>query len=135
MQDAAGTRPAASSFRFNRTTVETKTVQAGPQSLKEIPPAPEGSIISKMLLKTKAGSVTHFSFAEGEYLDEHVTPFEALLVVLNGSATIGIESDRYELNANDFIRLPANVPHSVRPLEDMQMLLVMLRTEIKAAVA
>ncbi len=82
-----------------------------------------------MLLKTRYGSTTHFSFAEGEFLHHHFTPFEALLVVLSGKAEVSVSLDQYVLDAGDFIQLPATVPHSVRASEDMQMLLIMLRAD------
>ena len=107
----------------------TQANSKGPQTLNDLPSAAPESIVSKMLLKTRCGSATHFSFAEGEFLDDHATPFEALLIVLSGKAEVSVSLDHYVLDAGDFIRLPANVPHSVRAPEDMQMLLIMLRTD------
>ena len=101
----------------------------GPRTLDDLPSAPRESIVSKMLLKTRYGSAMHFSFAAGELLDDHATPFEALLIVLSGRAEVSVARDHYVLDAGDFIRLPANVPHSVRAPEDMQMLLIMLRAD------
>lgn len=107
----------------------TQTTTQGPRTLNDLPSAAPDCIVSKMLLKTRNGSTTHFSFAEGEFLHHHATPFEALLVVLSGKAEVSVSLDHYVLDAGDFIRLPATVPHSVRAPEDMQMLLVMLRTD------
>lgn len=104
----------------------TQPTELGAQSLRNLPKAPPQSIVSKMLLKTPSGSVTHFSFAEGEYLDEHETRFEALLIVQEGSAQIGVGNEAYQLSEGDYIHLPANIPHSVHPTGDMKMLLIML---------
>lgn len=37
-----------------------------------------GSIVSRVLVKNKAGTVTLFAFAEGGGLSEHTAPFDAL---------------------------------------------------------
>ena len=107
----------------------TQTTTQGPRTLNDLPSAAPESIVSKMLLKTRYGSTTHFSFSEGQFLDDHATPFEALLIVLSGKAEVSVSRDHYVLDAGDFIRLPATVPHSVRATENMQMLLIMLRAD------
>jgi quercetin dioxygenase-like cupin family protein len=44
----------------------------------------EGSIVSRVLLKNKGGTVTLFAFEVGEGLSEHTAPFDALVVVTDG---------------------------------------------------
>lgn len=39
----------------------------------------EGGVISKQLIKSPAGNITLFSFAQGEGLSEHRAPFDALV--------------------------------------------------------
>ena len=39
----------------------------------------EGAVVSRMLLKHAAGSVTLFAFDEGQGLTEHTSPFDALV--------------------------------------------------------
>ena len=43
-----------------------------------------GSIVSRVLLKNKGGTVTLFAFDNGEGLSEHTAPFDALVVVVAG---------------------------------------------------
>lgn len=85
------------------------------------------SIVSRMLLKNKAGSVTLFAFAEGEGLSEHTAPFDALVVVTDGTAEVTIAGERFEVGPGETLRLPASIPHAVHAPTDVRMLLIMLR--------
>ena len=49
----------------------------------------DGSIVSRVLLKNKGGSVTLFAFDQGEGLSEHTAPFEALVLVVDGGGRGG----------------------------------------------
>ena len=48
----------------------------------------EGSVVSRMLINKKIGTVTMFSFDKGEGLSEHTAPFDALVYVFDGKAEI-----------------------------------------------
>ncbi|MHA1242244.1 MAG: cupin domain-containing protein, partial [Promethearchaeota archaeon] len=48
----------------------------------------EGSVVSRMLLNKKIGTVTLFSFDKGEGLSEHTAPFDALAYIIDGKAEI-----------------------------------------------
>ena len=85
------------------------------------------SIVSKSLTKSSAGSVTLFAFAGGQELSEHTVPHDALAYLVDGSAALGVGGSTYEAAAGDLVRLPANVPHSVRAQGPSKMLLIMLR--------
>ncbi len=85
------------------------------------------AIVSKVLTKSSAGSVTLFAFAAGQELSEHTVPHEALLYLVDGSASIGVGGSTHEAHVGDLVRLPANVPHWVRANGPFKMLLIMLR--------
>lgn len=87
----------------------------------------EGSVVSRTLIKEKAGSLTLFSFDKGQALSEHSTPFDALLHVLEGEAEVTISGRPSLLRAGMLIRLPAGEPHAVRAVERFKMLLLMIR--------
>lgn len=87
----------------------------------------EGSIVSRMLLKRKTGSVTLFAFDAGEGLSDHTAPFEALAVVTDGEAEITVDGTAQRVRAGEMIPLPARIPHAVLAVEPFRMLLVMLR--------
>jgi quercetin dioxygenase-like cupin family protein len=87
----------------------------------------DGAVVSKVLLKRNAGTVTLFAFAEGEGLSEHTAPFDALVHVLDGEADITLGGTMHRLSAGQYIILPANVPHSLEAARPFKMLLIMIR--------
>jgi len=87
----------------------------------------EGSIVSRVLLKNKGGTVTLFAFDVGEGLSEHTAPFDALVVVTDGEADIEIAGDNFTVHQGQTIILPANQPHAVRAASKFKMLLIMIR--------
>ncbi|MEO0556684.1 MAG: cupin domain-containing protein [Bacteroidota bacterium] len=103
------------------------TLPDGPHSLAELATPADGAIVSRVLHKARGGSATAFAFAEGEGLDEHSTPHEALLLVTDGVAEVSIDGVSYRVAAGHILRLPASVPHAVRAMTAFQMLLILLR--------
>ncbi|MFY0686001.1 MAG: cupin domain-containing protein [Cyclobacteriaceae bacterium] len=85
-------------------------------------------IVSKQILKKKAGNVTLFAFDREQELTEHTSPFDALIQVLEGRATISIAGKAIHLNAGEAILLPANIPHAVQAPEKFKMLLTMIKS-------
>ena len=87
----------------------------------------DGSIVSRVLLKNKGGTVTLFAFDVGEGLSEHTAPFDALVVVTDGEANIEIAGESFKVRQGETILLPANRPHAVRAATRFKMLLIMIR--------
>jgi quercetin dioxygenase-like cupin family protein len=97
------------------------------QPLEELLQYQDGSIVSRVLLKNKGGTVTLFAFDQEEGLSEHTAPFDALVVVLDGKAYIEISGKGYEVSKGETITLPANQPHAVKATTRFKMLLTMIR--------
>src|SRR5512134_513212 len=89
-----------------------------------ITPTPHG-IASRVLARAGGGTVTLFAFDGGEGLSEHSTPYDALVLVLEGSLSLTIGGTRVNAAAGTIVRLPANVPHAVDAPSAARMLLVM----------
>lgn len=87
-----------------------------------------GSIVSRIVIKSSGGSVTVFAFDAGEELSEHTVPFDALVNVLDGTAEIRIADSTHDVQSGESIVLPANVPHAVRAVRPVKMLLSMVRS-------
>jgi len=87
----------------------------------------DGSIVSRVLLKNKGGTVTLFAFDVGEGLSEHTAPFDALVVVTDGEADIEIAGESFKVRQGETIILPANRPHAVKAATKFKMLLIMIR--------
>lgn len=91
-----------------------------------IVPSPRG-IASRVLAKSSAGNVTLFAFDAAEGLSEHTTPFDALVVVLDGSLTLIIGEQPVHATPGTIVRMPAHVPHSLTAELPTRMLLILLR--------
>lgn len=89
----------------------------------------DGSVVSKQIIKRKAGTVTIFSFDQGEGLSEHTAPFDALVQVLDGEVRIKISGKPYDVKAGEMIILPVDEPHSLKALTRFKMLLTMIRSK------
>lgn len=87
----------------------------------------DGSIVSRVLMKNKGGTVTLFAFDLGEGLSEHTAPFDALVVVTEGEADVEIAGESYHVRQGETITLPANRPHAVSAAARFKMLLIMIR--------
>jgi quercetin dioxygenase-like cupin family protein len=73
------------------------------------------------------GNLTLFAFDAGQELSEHTTPFDALVLVLEGALTLTIGGTPVRAIPGTIVRMPANIPHAVDALEPARMLLIMLR--------
>ena len=87
----------------------------------------EAGIASRILAKTTGGNLTLFAFDAGQGLTEHTSPFEAFVMVLDGTMGLTIGGKALTAGAGTIVRLPANVPHALEAENNVRMLLVMLR--------
>jgi quercetin dioxygenase-like cupin family protein len=85
------------------------------------------AIVSRIVLKNGGGSVTAFAFDVGQALSEHTTPFEALMLVVEGETEILVADAAHRVSAGQLVRLPGGEPHAVKALTQAKMILVMLR--------
>ena len=88
----------------------------------------DGSVVSKTLLDKKAGTLTLFSFDQGQGLSEHTAPYDATVQILDGTAELMIGGKPVRVSAGQLCIMPASVPHSVRAVERFKMLLIMIRS-------
>jgi quercetin dioxygenase-like cupin family protein len=89
----------------------------------------EQGIASRILAKASGGNVTLFAFDEGQGLTEHTSPFDALVLVLEGTLTLTIGGAPVRATPATIVRMPAGVPHAVEAPEPARMLLIMLRDQ------
>lgn len=106
------------------------TETAEVKQLAELLQYQEGSIVSRVLLKNKGGTVTLFAFDVGEGLSEHTAPFDALVVVTDGEADVEIAGESFRVRQGETIILPANQPHAVKAVSRFKMLLIMIRAQL-----
>jgi quercetin dioxygenase-like cupin family protein len=87
----------------------------------------QDSVVSKTILDKQAGTVTLFAFDKGQKLSEHTSPYDAIVQVTEGRATVIIDGGPRHVSAGEIIIMPANVPHAVAADERFKMLLIMIR--------
>ena len=102
-------------------------IENGSQSLAGLIAYQDGAIVSRTLLSKPAGTVTLFAFDQGQGLSEHTTPYDALVLAVDGELEISIDADRHRLGDGQVLLLPANKPHAVQASRRSKMLLVMIR--------
>jgi len=85
------------------------------------------AVVSRTLVKKPAGTVTAFSFDQGEGLSEHTAPFDALVILIDGEAEITIAGVSHRVSAGQLLRLPAGQPHALKAVTRFKMLLVMVK--------
>jgi quercetin dioxygenase-like cupin family protein len=86
-----------------------------------------GGIASRILAKAPGGNVTLFAFDAGQGLAEHTSPFEALVLVLEGRFILTIDRQPIEVTAGSVVSMPAGIPHAVDAPEASRMLLMMVK--------
>src|SRR5687767_8810163 len=87
----------------------------------------EHGIASRVLARTSGGNLTLFAFDSGQALTEHTSPFEAVVLVLEGIVTLTIGGATVRATPGTVVRMPANVPHALEAVEAARFLLIMLR--------
>ncbi len=89
----------------------------------------EKAVVSKHILKKETGNISLFAFDKGEGLSEHTTPFDALVLIVDGKANIIIDGVSHVLEIGDTIIMPANIPHALKAVEKFKMVLTMLKSK------
>ncbi len=86
-----------------------------------------GAVVSRAIAKNEAGTLTLFAFDAGEGLSEHSAPFDAYVLVLDGTAEVVVGGKAVSASAGEMVLMPRNIPHAIRAPERFKMMLVMLR--------
>ena len=88
----------------------------------------DGSVVSREIIKKPFGSVTVFAFDKEQGLSEHMSPFDALVHVLEGEAEIIIAGKLHRVQGGEMILMPAGQPHAVKAPNRFKMVLTMIRS-------
>ena len=86
----------------------------------------EGSVVSRMIVYKKSGTITLFAFDAGEGLSEHTAPYDAIAMIIDGEAEITIEKTPCQLKEGQMIIMPANKPHALHAQQRFKMMLTMI---------
>jgi quercetin dioxygenase-like cupin family protein len=89
-------------------------------------------VASRVLAKTPTSNLTLFAFDTGDGLSEHMSPYDAFVLVLEGAVRLTIGGTPVQAAPGTITRLPANVPHAVDADVASRFLLIMLRDQAPA---
>ncbi len=103
---------------------------AEPEALLGMTEYQTGSVVSRTLLQNDSGTLTVFSFDQGQALSEHTVPYNAFIQVLEGEAQITIGPKRCRVEAGEIVLMPGGVPHQVAAIKRFKMLLTMFKTAV-----
>lgn len=104
----------------------TEYINRNMQLAKEIEYS-AGSIVSKIIYKSEYNILTLFSLDKGQTIAEHITPFDAMVQVLEGMVELTIGGVKTIVSAGESIIMPANIPHALLAVTSYKMLLVMMK--------
>ena len=96
-------------------------------NLKDLVDYQDGTVASRMIVNTKAGSITLFSFDEDEGLSEHTAPYDAVVTILDGECEVWVQGVTNQMKEGDTIIFPAGVPHALSAVTRFKMSLTMIR--------
>lgn len=88
----------------------------------------EDAIVSRTLVRNPSGHVVLFAFDEGQELSEHTSPYEVMVLAVEGEADFVLSGETFRMKAGDMLLMPPNAPHSLKTVTPFKMLLVMLRS-------
>ncbi len=92
----------------------------------QVPDIPPDSIVSRTIYSDDRLKVILFGFAAGQELSEHTASSPALLHFLQGEARLTLGGDAMRASAGTWVRMDANLPHSVFAETPVAMLLLLL---------
>lgn len=87
------------------------------------------AVVSKSIMKKATGSIDALSFAQGEGLNEKISPFDTYVQIIDGSAIIEIDGKASTLKTGDGILIPANKPSHIKPNGRFKLILTVIKNE------
>lgn len=89
-------------------------------------------IVSRTVLATPELRVVIFSFAAEQGLSEHTSTSRAIIQVLSGECDFSVAGEARRLRPGELLHLPPGMPHAVRAVSPMTMLLTLAPPRPKA---
>ncbi|MDF2505903.1 cupin domain-containing protein [Clostridium sp.] len=96
-------------------------------NLKDLVSYQEGQVISRTIAQTSNANITLFSLDKNEGISSHVTPGDAMVQILDGTAEITIGDNTFTVKEGETIVMPSNIPHALQACEKFKMLLIVIK--------
>ena len=108
----------------------SENLKAKPLDIQFLLDYQKDSVVSREVIKKELGTVTFFSFDQGQGLSEHSAPFDAMVQVIDGEAEITISGKKQTVKAGQIIIMPANEPHALQAENSpYKMILTMIKSD------
>ena len=98
-----------------------------PQDINQLINYQKDSVVSREIVNKQGGTITLFAFDKGQGLSEHRAPYDALVLVTEGTDEISISGKINQVKSGQILLMPANNPHAVKAIERFKMLLTMIK--------
>jgi quercetin dioxygenase-like cupin family protein len=95
--------------------------------LKRLPEVPGDAVLSQLLKKDDHMDITLFSFAAGQELTEHTSPYRAIVEVLKGEGSMTLGKEFTQIKCGSWIYMPPDLPHSLKTKTPLVMLLTLVK--------
>ncbi|CAN5762174.1 hypothetical protein BH23DEI1_BH23DEI1_10330 [soil metagenome] len=107
-------------------TTTPTTTTFHPTLLDLLPQTVEHGVPTQALFSAPGGKVSLFRFDAGKGMAEHTSTHAVTLHVIEGSLTVRVEEERYELDRGAFLAVPATLPHALEARTPALVLLTLL---------
>lgn len=107
--------------------IEKNLFYENKKNLEEAIEYSHNSIVSKIIIDKKNGTITLFAFDKGQKLSEHSAPYDAMIQIIEEEAEIIINNKISTLKKDEVIIIPANIPHAINANSRFKMLLTMIK--------
>ncbi|AMJ41373.1 cupin domain-containing protein [Anaerotignum propionicum] len=87
----------------------------------------KGKVASLTFAQKPGVGITLFAFDEGEGVNTHAAPGDAMAVILDGEAEIIIDGKAFTAKAGEGIVMSAGIPHAVKSITRFKMLLTVVK--------
>ena len=88
----------------------------------------EASVVSREIVNKPSGTITLFAFDRGQGLSEHKAPFDALVIITEGTAEVILSNVKHVVKAGEMLLMPANETHALKAIEAFKMILTMIKS-------
>jgi quercetin dioxygenase-like cupin family protein len=107
---------------------EQEEIAAQSKTMVDLVSYQDGSVVSRTLVDKKAGTITLFAFDQRQGLSEHTAPYDAMVYVVEGEASVVISGKAIRLVAGEMTVMPAGEPHSLLATKKFKMLLIIIKS-------
>lgn len=108
-------------------SIINETINSSKANLVDLIDYSADSIVSKTLAKNNGGSAIIFAFDKDQGLTEHISPVDAMIYIVEGRGIITIGGKDNDMSTGETVIMPASVPHAVKAIDKLKMLLIMLK--------